>query len=267
MRSERTRGAGTIDESRAALRPRTFVALVACLGGVAAFFLIRPAFAHGAYYGPRSDTAYSYWSLIALCFIPYCLAVDDQQRGRRAPVRLLFWSAVALYIALIPAPAQQSQDVYQSLLYGKMALHGHDPYAVAAATLRDPWHAWTKWNGTLSVYGPVWTALCAAVVAVARGNLTTAFLLMKAMTAGCVIVCVSALARATGGAPDRAAAGIRHDAGFVVLGFALNPLVVFSVGLGAHPDILVAALVAGAVLAESATRTPSPRCCSSWPPW
>ena len=100
-------------------------------------------------------------------------------------------------MVLIPAPAQQSQDVYQSLLYGKMALHGHDPYVIAAATLHDPWHAWTKWNGTLSVYGPVWTMLCAAVVAVTRGNLTAAFLLMKAVTATFAIVCVSALARAT----------------------------------------------------------------------
>lgn len=250
MRSERKRGADTVDESRTASRPRTFVALVACLGVVAAFFLIRPALAHGAYYGPRSDTAYSDWFLVALCFIPYGLAIHDHRRGRRVPARLLFWSAVALYAVLIPAPAQQSQDLYQSLLYGKMALHGHDPYVVAAATLRDPWHAWTKWNDTLSVYGPVWTILCAAAVAVARSNLTAAFLLMKAMTATCAIVCVSALARATGGAQGRATAGIRHDAGFVVLAFALNPLVVFSVGLGAHPDIVVAALVAGAVLAE-----------------
>ena len=43
---------------------------------------------------------------------------------------------------------------------------------------------------------------------------------------------------------------IRHDPGFVVLAFAFNPLVVSSVGLGAHPDAVVAAAFGGAILAE-----------------
>src|SRR5690349_21769651 len=228
----------------------TFVALVACLGAVAAFFLIRPALAAGAYFGPRSDTGYSDWFLVALCFLPYGLALRAYERGDRPQLRLVFWSAVALYVVLIPAPAQQSQDLYQSLLYGKMALHGSNPYIVTPATIGDPWDAWTKWNDRLSVYGPVWTALCAAVVWAARGNLTASFLLLKTVTAACAVGCVSMLLRATDAARQQSAPGLRHDGGFAVLAFALNPLVVFSVGLGAHPDVVVAALVAGAVLAE-----------------
>src|SRR5262249_13222058 len=141
-------------------------------------------------------------------------------------------------------------DIYQSLLYGKMALHGSNPYLVTATHIHDPWRAWTKWNDTLSVYGPVWTALCAGVVWVARGNLAASFLLLKTVTAGCALGCVSMLVRATHTARGQDAPGLRHDAAFVVLAFALNPLVVFSVGLGAHPDVVVAALVAGAVVAE-----------------
>src|SRR5262249_36537898 len=102
----------------------TFVALVACLGAVAAFFLIRPAFAAGGYFRPRSNTGSSDWFLVALCFVPYGLALRSYALGDRPPIRFLLWSAVAVYVVLIPAPAQQSQDLYQSLLYGKMALHG-----------------------------------------------------------------------------------------------------------------------------------------------
>src|SRR6185436_17638694 len=68
--------------------------------------------------------------------------------------------------------------------------------------------------------------------------------------AACAVGCVSVLVRATAVAREQDAHGLRHDAGFVLLAFALNPLVVFSVGLGAHPDIVVAALIAGAVVAE-----------------
>jgi hypothetical protein len=249
VRSERTRDVDPFTEARIVVGGTTFVALVACLGVVAAFFLIRPALA-GGYFRPRSDTGYSYWFLVLLCFVPYGLALRAYGRGERPSLRFLFWSAVALYVVLIPAPAQQSQDLYQSLLYGKMALHGNDPYVLTAARIGDPWRAWTKWNDTLSVYGPVWTALCAAVVWAARGNLTASFLLLKAVAAGCAIGCVSMLMHVANAARRQDAPGLRHDAGFVVLAFALNPLVVFSVGLGAHPDVVVAALVAGAVLAE-----------------
>jgi hypothetical protein len=257
VRSDRTGGADTVAEPWTSTRPPAFVALLACLGVVAAFFLIRPALAHRPYYGPRSDTATSYWFLVALCFAPYGLALREWRQGRRPPVRFLFWSAVALYVGMIPAPAQQSQDIFQSLLYGKMALHGTNPYVVVAASTHDPWRSWTKWNDTLSVYGPVWTALCAAVVWVARGNLTAAFLLLKTLTAASAAGCVSMLVAAMGTARRQRATGLRHDAGFAVLAFALNPLVVFSVGLGAHPDIVVAALVAGAVLAERRGRDPA----------
>ena len=61
--------------------PGWIAALLACLGVLAAFFLLRPAVATSAYYGPRSNIAYSYWPLVAVCFVPYGFAVRDHLRG------------------------------------------------------------------------------------------------------------------------------------------------------------------------------------------
>ena len=242
--------------ARSTVSPRTreggsFPWLIASLGGMAAFFLIRPLFSHGAYYGPRSGTGYAYWYLVGIAFIPYAFALRAYRRGFRPTNRALFAAACVLYVALILAPAQQSQDIYQSLLYGKMALHGHNPYLVHAASLPDPWRAWTRWNNTLSVYGPIWTTLNVGIVTAAAGNLTAAFLIAKAIAAGCALSATWALARAAR-APKKGEepGGVRSDSGFVVLAFAFNPLVVSTVGIGAHPDIAVAVAIAGAVLSE-----------------
>jgi hypothetical protein len=148
-----------------------------------------------------------------------------------------------LYAAVIPAPAQQSQDVYQYLIYGRMALDGYSPFAVLPVDANSPWLAFSSWHRTASVYGPAWTALSQAAVWLGR-SLTGAFLVMKAAAALLTLVAAWGLVRA---AP--------HRPGFMtpslaVLAFALNPLVLVSAGLGAHADVAVAAAFAWAVVAE-----------------
>lgn len=231
-----------------------FLALVSALGGLVAFFLLESIVSHHAYYGPRSASGSTYWYVVAAAFVPYAWAIHAYRRGNRPPMTLLWVGAVALYVALIPAPALQSQDVYQNLFYGKMALEGHNPYVIYAGSLKDGWRAWTLWDTTLSVYGPAWTILTAGIVKVSGGSLTAAFLIIKTVTAALALGATWALARVTRENDQRqegrASLGISFDPGLSVLAFAFNPMVLFSVGVGAHSDIAVAAAIAGAILAE-----------------
>ena len=227
-----------------------FLFLWASLAAATAFFLVQPFVFHHSYYGPRSTSGSDDWWVVAALFAPYAYAIRRYLRGGGPSAAVLLAAVAVLYVALIPAPALQSQDVYQYLLYGKMALHGHNPYVVHPAGLRDPWRAWTLWNDTLSVYGPLWTLLTAGVVKAAGQNLTAAFLAMKAVAAGVALLAAGLLAAAAGGSRDGKGSFVgAADPGFAVLAFAYNPMVLFAAGLGAHTDLMVAALLAGAVAA------------------
>lgn len=228
--------------------PRRFVTLIAVLAATEAFFLLRPLVGPSPYYGPRANTGYSYWYLVIAPFLPYAAALREHRAGRRVPLPALFAIAVALHLALVPAPASQSQDIYQSLLYGKMALHGANPYVVPPRSLDDPWDAWALWDNTPSVYGPIWTLLSSAAVTASGTSLTAAFLIMKALSAAFTLLTTWLLVRVRRSRASEVDEG--RDDGWVVLAFAYNPLVLFSSGLGAHADVVAAAALAGAVLAE-----------------
>jgi len=230
------------------------VILFGSLLGLAGFFLLRPAVAGSGYYRPRPNgNGYAYWYLTAAAFVPYAFALRSASRGVAPQARTLLMGSVVLFVAFLPAPAQQSQDVYQYLLYGKMALHGFNPYVISAAHLHDAWKVYTLWDNTLSVYGPLWTSVCAGVVWISGGNLTVAFLLMKVVTAGLGITTAAVVARATE-VPSAAAGGLRVRPEFVILAFAYNPMVLVAAGMGANVDVAVGAALAGALLAERSRR-------------
>ncbi|MDQ4006443.1 MAG: glycosyltransferase 87 family protein [Actinomycetota bacterium] len=235
----RTPGAERSEPATVSPAPVAFLAV--SLGALALFFLLRPFLGGQDAYRPRPPgTTYDYWFVVLAAFPAYAFALARFRHGG-PPVRtLLRWTAI-LYAVLIPAAAVQSQDVYQYLVYGKMASGGVNPYVVDPATTGDAWLRFTLWDDARTVYGPLWTAVSAAVVRGADGSLQAAFIGMKAVTAGLAVTSAWLLAAATRG-PGR-------DGGTAVLAFALNPLVVVSVGVGAHADIAVAAAFAGAALA------------------
>jgi hypothetical protein len=158
---------------------------------------------------------------------------------------ILLGGAAVLYAMLIPAPALQSQDVYQYLLFGKMSAAGINPYEVLARSIQDPWRAYTLWDGLASTYGPLWVLLCEGVVRVTGHNLTAAFLLLKTLVAGSAMAAAYGLSRAAGRGP-----GLEPDPGFAVVAFAYNPMVLFAAGLGGREDLMMAAVLAGAIGAE-----------------
>ena len=218
-----------------------FVWLLLSTGALVSFFLIRPLLGDGPAYRPRTaGTTFDYWYVVLAAFPAYALALARRRRGAPRERTILVWTA-ALYAVLIPAAAVQSQDVYQYLVYGKMASGGVNPYVVEPATTGDPWLRFTLWDDARTVYGPAWTTVSAGVVRGANGSITAAFLGMKAVTAGLAVAAAWLLARATRRSGE--------DGGTAALAFAWNPLVVTAVGIGAHADIAVAAVFAGAAVA------------------
>jgi alpha-1,6-mannosyltransferase len=230
--------------------PRSFVACFVSLFSLALFFLVRPALSAQAYYHPRPPgTTYDYWFLVLAMFIPYSLALRSCRRGDRASLPLVLGGAVILYLVLIPAPAVQSQDIYQYLGDGRKVVAGENPYVVGASGIPDSWKGYVLWDEARSVYGPAWTLTTAAIVWVTGGSLVGGFLLVKALAAVLAVATSFLLVSASRGGAEP-----KGGASFVVLAFAYNPLVVFSVGLGAHADVAVAAGITGAAAASRRDR-------------
>jgi Glycosyltransferase family 87 len=227
----------------------------AALGG---YFLIAPAFNGVAPYyrvGYR-HTAYEYSVLILLLFVPYALVLASWWRGGRAPVALLLGGAVVLHLLVLFAPPPQSQDVFQYLFYGRMwAVHGANPFtANPSAFWADPWFPWIRWNTQPSVYGPAWVLLSSGVVkasvTLAGKSLASALAAMKIFVLALDLGIMAVILRLSRDArdPDRAA-------GWGLLAYAWNPLVLITVPLAGSADTAVAAAFLAAILARRRGRT------------
>jgi hypothetical protein len=220
------------------------------LGGAAlgAWFLIGPALATTPYYRVGyNHTAYEYNWVVLPLFVPYALSLWAWRRGARAPMWALLGGALVLHLLVLFAPPPQSQDIYQYLFYGRMqAIHGANPYVVSPRVLwADPWFPWIRWNAQLSVYGPAWILVSSAVVKVAGGSLASAYVALKLVILvldGAIVGLILALAK-----ERRDAAGA---AGWGVLAYAWNPLILIAVPLAGSADVAVGAAFLAAVLAR-----------------
>jgi hypothetical protein len=213
-----------------------------------AWFLIGPALAATPYYRVgHNRTAYEYnWAVLAL-FVPYALALWAWRRGARAPMWALLGGALVLHLLVLFAPPPQSQDFYQYLFYGRMhAIHGANPYVISPRALwADPWFPWIQWNAQLSVYGPAWILASSAVVKVAGGGLATAYVAMKLVILALDAAIVGLILALSRDRRDPAGA-----AGWGLLAYAWNPLILVTVPLAGSADVAVGAAFLGALLAR-----------------
>ena len=249
--------------ARAARAPRLklwlglFAAVWVALG---TWFLVGPLFGPTAwrgYYRPVLGVfTYGYDRPILLSLVFYGLALAAWWRGARVPLRLLVAGAVGLHLLLLFAPPQQSQDLWQYLFYGRMqAVHHANPYLVQPAVFwRDPWYNWSiRWPTQTTVYGPAWTLLTAGVVALAHArSIISAFLLYKLVILAmdlAILRMLVVLARERE-AGESGRPGDEGAAGWAVLLFAWNPLVLLTIPLGGLVDTAVVAGLVGAVLAR-----------------
>jgi len=222
--------------------------LFAGSAALGAWLLIGPALGAAPYYKVGwHRTVYEYSTQIVLLFIPWALALFAWRRGARASLRLLIGGAVILHLLVLFAPLAQSQDFYQYLFYGKMqAVHGANPFVVNPNTFwADPWFPWIRWNTQPSVYGPAWILLSFSVAKIVGGHLTLAFATLK-LAILALDVGVMAMIVALG----RGKADPQGSAGWGLLAFAWNPLVLITVPLAGSADVAVVAAFLGAILAR-----------------
>jgi hypothetical protein len=247
MRVERAETPNAPEQRRPSVLPWLAILF---LGSVAlgAWFLIGPSLGGTRYYKVgHNRTAYEYSRPILFLFVPYALALLGWRRGRRAPLWLLLGGAAILHVLVLFAPLPQSQDFYQYLFYGRIqSVHGANPFTVNPSTFwADPWFPWIRWNTQPSVYGPAWILLSFGVVKAAGNSLAQAFVGMKLAVLvldAAVVAAILALAR------DRK--DPNGAAGWGILAYAWNPLVLITVPLAGSADVAVAAGLLGAVLAR-----------------
>jgi Glycosyltransferase family 87 len=222
----------------------------------AAFAVVRPLVAIGAYYGPRLQAGgYSYTWLVLAAFAPYIAALWTARQDEGSSLGAVAWVAGAVWAMLAVAPLIQSQDLFQYLFYGRMqVVHGANPYVVAPdAFRRDPWFRWIDWRGQRSVYGPIWMGAMALIVAAAGGSVLRAMLFAKWLAAGLGALAAVAIVRLGSTDPTSTETSRRPTA--MLAAFALNPLVLSAVPLSGHADAAVAAALVWAVVCDRRGRT------------
>jgi hypothetical protein len=142
-----------------------------------------------------------------------------------------------------------------------LILHGANPYVVQPSTVyswvcpgngcrtNPTWYTWLHWPNQTSVYGPVWSLLMLGVARVAGSSLLAAFLVYKfvILTIDAAIVWMI-VAAARESHPERDE--FTGAAGWGVLAYAWNPLVLITVPLGGLVDTGIAACFLGAYLAR-----------------
>jgi len=171
--------------------------------------------------------------------------------GARPRARGVAAAATVAVAVLVLVPPLGSGDHLSYLAYGRIAAAGDDPYVVSPGT----WHGGLDpvagavqppWQSTPSVYGPLATAVQAVVAWAGGGSLRLSVWLWQLLVAAAFLLTAWMLDRLT-----------RHDPAArarAAVVWALNPLLLGELVLGAHVDTLAAAAALGAI----AVAAPSP---------
>jgi hypothetical protein len=190
--------------------------------------------------------------------------------GWRPTARSVALAAVVAVGALVLVPPFGSADHLSYAAYGRIAAEGGDPYAVAP----DAWppgdpvveSAEVPWDDTTSVYGPVATAVHAAVAEAGGGSLRLTVWLWQLLVGASFLLTALLLHRLAGWAATRRSSGpapreqpSAARARVAVL-WTLNPLLLGVLVAGAHLDVLsgVAAVACLALAVRGAASRPLP---------
>jgi len=182
--------------------------------------------------------------ILAVAVAAFGLVLALERRQPRLSRRAVLAASAALLALAVVIPPQGSRDVWAYVMYGRIVTqHSASPYThVPAAFPADPMlrRVSPAWRHTPSVYGPAFTAVSAAGMAVTGTSPTASRLFFQLLAAGAVAAALALLARR--GADAGALAWI-----------GLNPVVLFVVA-GGHNDLLVGLAVLCGVLAATRGR-------------
>ncbi len=168
-----------------------------------------------------------------------------EARRRWLTFRVVVVATAVLFAFALAFPPGESADVWSFVMYGRIVLHGDNPYTTPPNRFpEDRWLHLVRpvWRNTPSLYGPAFDLAAAGMVRAASGSaLRVRFgfqLLALLGVAGILML----LWRRT------------HDPGALAV-IGLNPLVGVGVVNGAHNDALLGlAILAGVVLAGERRR-------------
>jgi hypothetical protein len=186
------------------------------------------------------------WTAAGLGAAAVGLGLRAVAAGVRPSPRRVAAAALAVVGLLVVVPPLGSADHLSYVAYGRIAAEGGDPYAVPPSAWRggtDPVVAGVRppWQDTPSVYGPVATGVMTATAWLAGPSLRVSVWLWQLVVGAAFLAVAYLLDRATRGDP-----GARARAAVV---WTLNPLLLWQLVLGAHVDVLAAALAIGALVA------------------
>ena len=175
--------------------------------------------------------------LLALTFGAYATAVA---RAEQLSARTVLASIAALHALVLLAPPLLSTDVFSYQAYARMfADYGSSPYLHGPQAIQlDPVYSFigAKWVTTPTAYGPLFTGLSALLAPLSIAASVVAYKAIAVVASLVVVALVWNTARLRGLNQVKAAALV-----------GLNPLVViYGVG-GGHNDLLMLAVMLGAV--------------------
>jgi hypothetical protein len=163
-------------------------------------------------------------------------------RGRLTRL-VLAGAAMLLALVVVLMPPVLSADLFRQAIYGQMvARFGENPYETPASAMAgNALLAFANQTETTTLYGPVYTWLSAAAVAIAPDTPLGIALAWKTMSALATLVCVRLAAPVA-----RAVAGGDEDGTHAQLLLAWNPLVIVEAAGAAHIEpIMMAFALAG----------------------
>jgi hypothetical protein len=174
-------------------------------------------------------------------------------RGARPSPRAVLIAAIGAVLVLTAVPPLGSADHLSYAAYGRIAAAGDDPYLVDPLEWRDgadpvAGAVQPPWQHTPSVYGPVTTALQAAVAGLGGGSLRATVWFWQLLAGAAFLAAGFTLDRLT-----------RHDPaarGRAAVLWTLNPLLLGQLVLGGHVDVIAVAAVVGTI--ALAVRWPLP---------
>lgn len=183
-------------------------------------------------------------TLVLLMWLAYAVVIVASRRLR--PVLALSVLA-ALHLTFLLAPPLLSTDVFSYVDYGRLgAIHGLNPYLhTPFASPDDPVYplVGAKWRHTATAYGPLFTLISYPLAHLSVPNAVWALKGLAGLASGGCVVLVWRCARLLG-----------RDGLRPALLVGLNPtLLVYAVG-GGHNDLLMIALMLGAVALVLAER-------------
>jgi hypothetical protein len=167
-------------------------------------------------------------------------------RGWRPRPWTLFAGGLLAAVVLTVAPVAGSTDALDYAVYGRIVAIGHDPWVLTPGWLfgkADPVGllAPPLWRHTTAAYGPVAVGVFALASLAGGASMAATVSIIKVVSGLSFLLAAYALDRAAGPGAGRR---VR-----VHLLWTLNPLMLWSMVVGAHVDVIAAALTVAAILA------------------